>query len=126
MSPAKVCSLPRDCGGQSRLRAGGKKSTQVSEVCGERGGQASQWGQTEGSTDMHSCGWHRRKRNFKYRREYSSWQLYILPNEPKWLGCHRVSQLVIHSFDELSIIPWAFRCRHLHFEVSGSLFVTQG
>lgn len=70
MSPAKVCSLPRDCGGHSRLRAGAKKSTQVSEVCGERGGQASQWGQTEGSTD--TCGWHRKKWNFKYRREYSS------------------------------------------------------
>ena len=57
MSPAKVCLLPRDCGGQSRLRAGAKKSTQVGEVYGERGGQASRWGQTEGSTDKHSCGW---------------------------------------------------------------------
>ena len=86
MSSAKVCFLPRDCGGQSRLKAGAKTSTRPSEVSGDRVGQQLNRGRQKGVQKCTPVGGsfrrNRKKWNFTCRKECSSWKTYVLPVNP--------------------------------------------
>ena len=118
MSSAKVCFLPRDCGGQSRLKAGAKTSTRPSEVSGDRVGQQLNRGRQKGVQKCTPVGGsfrrNRKKWNFTCRKECSSWKMYILPSEPHGLatkGSHNLSSTPLVN----SPSPWGLLDLDIYF-----------